>query len=66
MQSQRVDEPRRDFALPIVIGDRFSQKPAAIGGAQRLKRIGIEPVAADAGEDGIEKAFGEGQLGHFQ
>src|SRR6059058_880959 len=57
MPAQGSDFRRRNFALPIVIGNRSSQKSAPIGCEQRFKSIGIESPAADAGENGIKQTF---------
>src|SRR5260370_42220576 len=57
MPAKRLNETRRDFMLAIVVSDGFAKKFSAIGGAQRLKRIGIEAVAADSREDRIEQTL---------
>ena len=45
--------------LAIVVSDRFAKKFSAIGRAQRLKRIGIEPVTTDARKDRVEQTLGQ-------
>ena len=45
--------------LPIVVGDGFAEKFAAIRAAQRFKRIGIESVSANSREDRVEQTLGQ-------
>src|SRR3954452_8774358 len=56
-----MNEEGRDFLLPVVVGDRLAEKAMAIGSAQRLKRIGVEAVAADSRKDRIKQAAGKSQ-----
>ncbi len=46
---------RWNFRLPIVVGDSFPEKTAAMRGAQGLESISIQTRPSDAREDGIEK-----------
>src|SRR5437763_14998422 len=57
MPAQGLDFRRRNFVLPIVVGNRLTQKSAPIRCAQRFKGIGVESPAADASEDGIKQTF---------
>src|SRR5437667_11493127 len=55
MPAQRMDQRRWNLFLPVVIGDCFSEKSAAIRRPQRLERVGIQSRTADASEDGVEQ-----------
>ena len=57
MPAQRINEPRRDLALPVIVGDGAAEKTAAMRGAQRLERIRVQARAADPGENRVEQVF---------
>src|SRR6266550_4286322 len=57
MPAQGSDFRRRNFVLPIVVGDRFAQKSAPIRCAQRFKSISVEAPTADASGNGIKQTF---------
>src|SRR5438105_8766852 len=57
MPAQGPDFRRRNFVLPIVVGDRFAQKSAPIRCAQCFKSIGVESPASDARGYGIKQTF---------
>src|SRR5207244_5017871 len=50
MPAQRMDQPRGNLFLPVVIGDCLSEKSAAIRGAQRLERVRVQSRTADTSE----------------
>ena len=50
----------RNFTLPIVVGNRFAEKTTTIRCPQRFKRIGIETVTTNSGENGVEKGLRKG------
>ena len=51
-----MDERGWNFGLAVIVGDRFPEKAATIGRAQRFERIGIQTRAADAREDREKQA----------
>ena len=59
MPAQRVNEGRRNFRLPIIVGDRFTEKTAAVGRAQGFEGVGIQTRSADARENRIEEIVRE-------
>ena len=62
MPPQRIDEARRDFGLPVIVGDGAAKKAAAMRGAQSFERIRIQPRAANPGKDRVEQMLRQNTL----
>ena len=48
-----MDVAPGNFLLPIIVSHCLAEKAVTIGSAQRLKRIGVESVAADPWFEGV-------------
>src|SRR5438094_7749748 len=55
MPPQGMDQRRRDFLLPVIIGNCLAEKASTIRRTQRFKRIRVQPGTADASKDRIEQ-----------